>query len=29
MAKKESNFNTIEEMQKEKEAWVAQTKRLK
>lgn len=28
MAKKESNFNTIEEMQKEKEAWVAQTKRL-
>ena len=28
MAKKESNFNTIEEMQKEKADWVAQTKRL-
>lgn len=28
MAKKESNFSTIEEMQKEKADWVAQTKRL-
>lgn len=28
MAKKESNFSTIEEMQKEKADWVAKTKRL-